>query len=98
MSLNATPPVRRLPLPEFIALMALVTATVAFSIDSMLPALPQIALQLVPENVNRAQLVLTSFMVGMGLGTFFAGPLSDSIGRKPAVTFGFGIYALAALS
>lgn len=97
MTLNAPHPVRRLPLPEFVALMALVTAAVAFSIDSMLPALPDIAAQLTPENVNRAQLVLTAFMVGMGIGTFFAGPISDSIGRKPAVTLGFGIYAMAAL-
>lgn len=96
MTPNAPKPVTRLPLPEFVALMALVTAVVAFSIDSMLPALPQIAQELTPDNVNRAQLVLTSFMLGMGLGTFFAGPLSDAIGRKPAVTLGFGLYAMAA--
>lgn len=90
-------PARRLPLPEFIAMMALVSAVVAFSIDSMLPALPEIAARLTPDDVNRAQLVLTAFMAGMGLGTFFAGPISDAIGRKPTVTIGFGIYALAAI-
>lgn len=90
-------PARRLPLPEFVALMALISAVVAFSIDSMLPALPEIAALLSPEDVNRAQLVLTAFMAGMGLGTFFSGPISDAIGRKPTITIGFGVYALAAI-
>lgn len=91
-------PIRRLPLPEFIALMALISAVVAFSIDSMLPALGDIAADLTPEMPNRAQLVLSAFMLGMGFGTFFAGPLSDALGRKRLVTLGFGLYALAALA
>ncbi|AGT08186.1 bicyclomycin resistance protein [Paracoccus aminophilus JCM 7686] len=98
MTTHAPHPVRRLPLPEFVAMMALVSAVVAFSIDSMLPALPEIALELTPGDLNRAQLVLTAFMAGMGFGTFFSGPLSDAIGRKPAITFGFALYAVAALA
>jgi len=35
-------PVRRQALPEFIAMLALIFAVIAFSIDSMLPALPDI--------------------------------------------------------
>lgn len=93
-----TPSVRgRLPLPEFIGLMAFLFATVAFSIDSMLPSLPQIAAELTPQDVNRAQLVLTAFMAGMGLGTLVAGPISDAIGRKPAMTIGFAVYGAAAV-
>jgi len=89
-------PTARLSQTEFVALVAFVFATVAFSIDSMLPSLPQIAAELTPEDVNRAQLILTSFMAGMGLGTLFAGPISDAIGRKPALTLGFGLYIAAA--
>lgn len=88
---------RRLPLPEFIAMLAFLFATIAFSIDAMLPALPQIAAALTPDDVNKAQLVLTAFVAGMGLGTLFAGPISDAIGRKPAISLGFAIYAAAAL-
>ncbi|GLS81079.1 multidrug effflux MFS transporter [Paracoccus marinus] len=87
---------RRLPQGELIALLAFLFATVAFSIDAMLPALPQIAAELSPDDVNRAQLILTSFVAGMGLGTLFAGPISDAIGRKPAMAIGFGIYLAAA--
>ncbi|MGM3078602.1 MFS transporter, partial [Bacillus cereus group sp. BC310] len=47
-------------------------------------------------NVNRAQLILTSFVMGMGLGTLFAGPVSDAIGRKAGITLGFAIYIVAA--
>ena len=82
--------------PEFIALCAMLTATVAFSIDGMLPALPQIAAELTPDAPNRAQLILTSFVLGMGLGTFFTGPLSDALGRKPVVVGGAAVYIAGA--
>ena len=80
---------------ELIAMLAFLFATVAFSMDAMLPALPEIAAQLTPQDVNRAQLILTSFVAGMGLGTLFAGPISDAIGRKPAMAIGFTIYLAA---
>ncbi|WP_323715605.1 multidrug effflux MFS transporter [Paracoccus aminovorans] len=91
-------PDRRQPLPEFIAMLALIFAVIAFSIDSMLPALPEIAAALTPESVNRAQLVLTSFVGGLGLGLLVGGPLSDALGRKPVILAGFLIYALAAVA
>lgn len=91
-------PVRRLPMPEFIAMLAFLFATIAFSIDAMLPALPEIAAALTPDNVNRAQLILTVFVAGMGIGTLFAGPISDAIGRKRAITIGFIIYSCAAFA
>ncbi len=82
---------------EFIALIAMLFATIAFSIDAMLPALPQIAAELTPEAPNRAQLILTSFVMGMGLGTLFAGPLSDSFGRRTVIVGGAILYSVAAL-
>ena len=83
---------------EFIALLALLFATIAISIDAMLPALPQIALDLSPGDPNKAQLVITSFVLGMGLGTLFAGPLSDAFGRKTTILAGFVLYIFAALA
>lgn len=82
---------------EFIAMTAMLFATIAFSIDAMLPALPQIALELVPDTPNSAQLILTSFVLGMGVGTLFAGPLSDAFGRKNTIMAGAALYSLAAL-
>lgn len=91
-------PQRRLSTLEFTAMLASLTATVAFSIDAMLPALPQIAATLSPDAVNRAQLVLTAFVLGMGVGTFLAGPISDAIGRKRTIFLGIGIYIIGALA
>lgn len=87
--------VKRLPQTEFIALMAMLAATVAFSVDAMLPALPQIGQALSPDNLNNAQLIITSFVLGMGIGTLFTGPLSDAFGRKPVMVGGTIIYVIA---
>ena len=81
---------------EFIALIAALFATIAFSIDAMLPALPQIAAELTPDAPNRAQLIITSFVLGMGIGTFVAGPLSDSFGRRRVILWGGGLYVIGA--
>ena len=90
-------PTRALSQGEFIALMAMTAATVAFSIDSMLPAIPDIGAELSPTDLNKAQLILTSFVLGMGLGTFFTGPLSDAYGRRPVLFGGVCIYIIGSL-
>jgi len=81
---------------EFIALIAMMFATIALAIDAMLPALPLIGQTLSPADPDRAQLVITAFVLGMGIGTFFVGPISDAVGRKPAIIGGFALYALGA--
>lgn len=89
---------KRLSQGEFVALTAALFAMVAISIDAMLPALPEIAATLSPDAPNRAQLVITSFVFGMGLGTLFVGPLADAFGRKPVIYAGTALYALTALA
>ncbi|MFW2587124.1 multidrug effflux MFS transporter [Sagittula sp. SSi028] len=86
------------PRREFIALMGILTALVAFSIDAMMPALPRIAEDLASASPNAAQLVVTSFVLGMGLGTFVSGPLSDQFGRKPVIVGGVALYIAASLA
>jgi DHA1 family bicyclomycin/chloramphenicol resistance-like MFS transporter len=83
---------------EFIAMIAMLFATIAFSIDSMLPALPTIAAELTPLAPNNAQLILTSFVLGMGFGTFVAGPLSDSYGRRRIIVAGAVLYCAGAIA
>ncbi|MES2967639.1 MAG: MFS transporter, partial [Pseudomonadota bacterium] len=98
MTLHDTPPPARMGQAEFIALIAMLFATIAFSIDAMLPALPQIAAELSPDAPNAAQLILTSFVLGMGIGTLLAGPLSDTFGRKPVILAGAALYCAAAMT
>ncbi|MHC0052876.1 multidrug effflux MFS transporter [Actibacterium sp. D379-3] len=90
-------PKTRLSKPEFVSMLALLTATVAFSIDAMLPALPQIATDLTPQDVNRAQLVVITFVLGLGLGTFGAGPVSDALGRRRTIIGGMALYIAGAM-
>lgn len=86
-----------LGLQEFVALMALMMALVALSIDTMLPALQQIAQQLNVDNANDAQLIIGVLFIGLGFGQLLFGPLSDSIGRKPAIYYGLSLYLLGCI-
>lgn len=90
-------PTKPLGQTEFIVLTAVLFATIAFSIDAMLPAFDEIASELSSGDPNRAQLIITSFVFGMGVGTFLAGPLSDTFGRRKIILGGAVIYTAGAL-
>ena len=82
---------------EFVVLMALIISLVALSIDAMLPALPEIATELAFERPNDSQFIISMLFVGMGFGQIVFGPLSDSIGRKPAINIGFVVFIFGCL-
>ena len=82
---------------EFVLLMAATMSLVALCIDAMLPAFPDMARDLSAPSSNDMQLVISLMFIGLALGQLFYGPLSDSIGRKPAIHAGFAILALGCL-
>lgn len=82
---------------EFVAMMALMTSLVALSIDVMLPALAQIGADLGVQRENDNQLVVTMVFLGLAIGQLLYGPLSDSIGRKPAIYLGFALFFAGSL-
>ncbi|WP_432450149.1 multidrug effflux MFS transporter [Aliiroseovarius marinus] len=98
MRTRVFPPQQALSLREYVLLMAALFSMVAFSIDSIMPALPQIAAQFVPDDVNRAQLLISSFVIGAGLGQLVFGPLSDTIGRRCSLAAGMVLYMMAAFA
>ena len=80
---------------EFIALMAALMSVVALAIDALLPALDIIGLAIGTSRLIDNQLLITMIFLGLGIGPLFFGPLSDSLGRKPVVYFGFIIFIIA---
>lgn len=67
---------------EFIVLMAALTSIVAFSIDIILPALPDIDQEYRLTNPNDRQLVIVAFTVSFGITQLIFGPIADRFGRK----------------
>lgn len=88
---------KRLSLGEFVALIALLFALIALGIDSMLPALGNIASDYNLADANRAQLVITVFVFGTGIGQLLAGPLSDAYGRKLILGGGIALFVIASI-
>jgi DHA1 family bicyclomycin/chloramphenicol resistance-like MFS transporter len=82
---------------EFVALAAALMATQAIAVDTMLPALPTIGVALHLLNQNRAQWIVTAYLVGVGCGQLFWGQLSDRYGRRPVLLVGLAVYAVAAV-
>ncbi|PTK48396.1 Bcr/CflA family drug resistance efflux transporter [Staphylococcus haemolyticus] len=82
--------------PLFIIIVGALTAIGALSIDMFLPGLPELKNDFNTTTAN-AQLTLSLFMIGLGLGNLFVGPISDSIGRKKPLVISMIIFASASL-
>ena len=82
---------------EFVPLIALLMSLVALAIDAMLPALPAIGRDLEAPRPNDVQFVITSLFLGLGLGQMLFGPLSDRIGRRPAIHAGLVLFMIGCL-
>ncbi|MCK4562174.1 MAG: multidrug effflux MFS transporter [Flavobacteriaceae bacterium] len=80
---------------EFITLMASLMSIVALAIDALLPALNFIASDIGITQTKDNQLLITMIFLGLGLGALIFGPLSDTLGRKPIVFIGFGLFIIA---
>ena len=82
---------------EFVPLAALLMSLAALSTDALLPALPAIGRDLGALRGNDVQYVITALFLGLGLGQILIGPLSDRIGRKPAMQAGLALFMAGCL-
>ncbi len=87
-----------LPYVEFIALIAMMMALTAFSIDLMLPALPMIGAAMGVSDPNDRQIIIISYVLGFSVGQLAYGRLSDRFGRKPILMLGLGIFIIGSLA
>lgn len=90
-------PAARVPTRGEILLLGTLTAFGALTIDLYLPTLPTIARDFAVSPAM-VQLTFSFFFVGMALGQLFYGPLSDRLGRRPAILLGCTVYVTASLA
>lgn len=88
---------RPMGFPEFVVIIASIMALNPLAMDMMLPALPNIGSAFHLEVANRPQMVLSTFLLGFGVGQFVMGPLSDRFGRRPVLLGGMAVYCIASL-
>ena len=89
---------KSLSLTEFVALIAFLFSLIAIGTDMMLPALGIIAVDLNLQTENHAQLIITVFLLGTGLGQLISGPISDTYGRKIVLCTGISLFILASIA
>lgn len=82
---------------EFLGLIAGCMGMAAVGIDLLLPAFPEMraAFGLAPDATDVTRLI-TAFFIGLALGQFVYGPLSDRFGRRRLLFVGLGIYCASA--
>lgn len=74
--------------------LAMIVALGPAAIDMYLASMPNMAKDLNTSYAS-TQITLTVFLIFMGVGQLFFGPLSDSIGRKIPLVLGLAIYIIA---
>jgi DHA1 family bicyclomycin/chloramphenicol resistance-like MFS transporter len=82
---------------EFVILVAVLMSIIALSVDIMLPAFGAISEHFALEEANDRQAIVTVIFVGLMIGQLIFGPLSDYIGRKPAILIGVAFHAAGSL-
>ena len=95
MSAEATP-LWRGPRWALAVLLALLGMLGPFSIDTYIPAFSGIARSLGATPVLMQQ-TLSAYLFGFALLNLFHGALSDSLGRRPVILAGIGLFALASV-
>ena len=83
---------------EFVALVAAVSTINSAAIDVMLPALPNMGAAFALANDNDRSLVLTVFLIGLGLPQLVFGPLTDRFGRRGPLLIGLAAFTAAAFA
>ena len=83
---------------EFVAIIAGLMAINALGIDTMLPALPQMAHALHIGVENDRQYIIAAYVFGFGAAQIIYGPLVDRFGRKPVLIVSLSLFVATSLA
>lgn len=81
---------------QLIVILGLLTGVTPLATDMYLAAFPAMATELATPAAS-IQLTLTAFMLGLAIGQFVIGPLSDQWGRKKPLLIGTAICTVSAV-
>ncbi|TCS34137.1 DHA1 family bicyclomycin/chloramphenicol resistance-like MFS transporter [Acetobacter aceti NBRC 14818] len=95
MSVETMQASQRLPF-YLVALLGLITALGPLSTDMYLPAFPILDQEL-GGGPGSAQFTLATWFIGLAVGQFSCGPLSDRFGRRGPLIAGLALYTLASI-
>lgn len=80
----------------FVAFMVALSAFGSFTNDMFQPAMPQMRL-FFHTSISTIQLGLTMGMLGLAVGQFIMGPVSDKYGRKPILIYSLILFIISAV-
>lgn len=83
--------------PGLLVVLAVIAAVGPLATDMYLPAFTDIATDL-GSNPSSVQLTLTTFMLGLGIGQLFLGPLSDRWGRRGVLIIALAVFAASSIA
>jgi DHA1 family bicyclomycin/chloramphenicol resistance-like MFS transporter len=81
---------------EFVALISVTMGLMSLSIDNLLPAFGAIQAYFAMPPGNEMQFIISAYMISFAIMQLFYGPLSDIIGRRPALMIGLAVYCVGA--
>lgn len=75
-------------------LLVLITVSGTLAMHMFVPALPDAALSL-GASAGAMQQTISVYIIGLACGQLVYGPMSDSLGRRPMLLIGLGLYTVA---
>lgn len=84
-------------IPVIATLLAILTAVSPLATDTYLPAMPTMA-KFFGVHISMIELSMSFYFIGVALGQFLGGPISDTFGRKKVALAGLLLFASSSLA